>query len=455
MRIKFMAIFLILTTSLLQAGESVLTQYVDEALQNNLALKQQQFSLEKSLAALKEARGLFLPSVGINARYSRAGGGREIEFPVGDLVNPIHQTLNQLLQQPVFPGNLQNEVIPFLREKEQETKISAVQPIFEPQIFYNYKIKSTLVEVEQNNKHIYTRQVVSEVKTAYFRYLMTIQINKLLLQTRQLLEENLRVSRKLYENDKVTKEVVYRSEAELSELDQQILQAEKSEELAKSYFNFLLTRPLDQDITVSEEDLPILKEEGDLTAAFQLAVRQREELKLMELSVEASNKGIKLNQSTFLPSVFAALDYGFQGEEYRFTSSDDFWMASAILRWNLFNGFQDQARIQQAKIEKKQQQVKYAEVENQIKLQVQEIYNNVKVSQKTIQAAEDRLLSARKSFEIVDRKYREGILPHIVYLDARNNLTRSEINSVITRYEYYIDLVELERALGTYPITQN
>jgi outer membrane protein len=455
MRIKFMAIFLTLTTSLLQAGESVLTQYVDEALQNNLALKQQQFSLEKSLAALKEARGLFLPSVGINARYSRAGGGREIEFPVGDLVNPIHQTLNQLLQQPVFPGNLQNEVIPFLREKEQETKISAVQPIFEPQIFYNYKIKSTLVEVEQNNKHIYTRQVVSEVKTAYFRYLMTIQINKLLLQTRQLLEENLRVSRKLYENDKVTKEVVYRSEAELSELDQQILQAEKSEELAKSYFNFLLTRPLDQDITVSEEDLPILKEEGDLTAAFQLAVRQREELKLMELSVEASNKGIKLNQSTFLPSVFAALDYGFQGEEYRFTSSDDFWMASAILRWNLFNGFQDQARIQQAKIEKKQQQVKYAEVENQIKLQVQEIYNNVKVSQKTIHAAEDRLLSARKSFEIVDRKYREGILPHIVYLDARNNLTRSEINSVITRYEYYIDLVELERALGTYPITQN
>jgi outer membrane protein len=455
MRIKFMAIFLTLTTSLLQAGESVLTQYVDEALQNNLALKQQQFSLEKSLAALKEARGLFLPSVGINARYSRAGGGREIEFPVGDLVNPIHQTLNQLLQQPVFPGNLQNEVIPFLREKEQETKISAVQPIFEPQIFYNYKIKSTLVEVEQNNKHIYTRKVVSEVKTAYFRYLMTIQINKLLLQTRQLLEENLRVSRKLYENDKVTKEVVYRSEAELSELDQQILQAEKSEELAKSYFNFLLTRPLDQDITVSEEDLPILKEEGDLTAAFQLAVRQREELKLMELSVEASNKGIKLNQSTFLPSVFVALDYGFQGEEYRFTSSDDFWMASAILRWNLFNGFQDQARIQQAKIEKKQQQVKYAEVENQIKLQVQEIYNNVKVSQKTIQAAEDRLLSARKSFEIVDRKYREGILPHIVYLDARNNLTRSEINSVITRYEYYIDLVELERALGTYPITQN
>jgi outer membrane protein len=455
MQIKHVVITLILLTSLLQAGESILTQYVDEALENNLALQQQQFSLEKSLAALKEARGLFLPSIGINARYSWAGGGREIEFPVGDLVNPIHQTLNQLLQQQVFPGNLPNEVIPFLREKEHETKITAVQPIFEPQIFYNYKIKSTLVEIEQNNKRIYIRQVVAEVKTAYFRYLLTIQINNLLLQTRQLLEENLRVSQKLYENDKVTKEVVYRVEAELSELDQQILQAEKSKELAKSYFNFLLNRPLDQDIVVSEEDPPILKEEADLTTALQLAIQKREELKLMQLSVEASNKGIKLNQSAYLPSVFAALDYGFQGEEYRFTGLDDFWMASAILRWNLFNGFQDQARVQQAKIEKKQQQVKSAEVENQIKLQVQKIYNNVKVSQKTIQSAEDRLISARKSFEIVDRKYREGILPHIVYLDARNNLTRSEINSIITRYEYYIDLVELERALGNYPINQN
>jgi outer membrane protein len=454
MNVKYLAFILWVIASAVQAEESVLEKYVNQALQNNLALQQQQFSLEKSLAALKEARGLFLPSIGINARYTRAGGGREIEFPVGDLFNPIYSTLNQLIQQQVFPENLRNEVIPFLREKEQETKISAVQPIFQPQILYNYKIKSTLVEIEQNNKHIYIRQVVSEVKSAYLKYLLTIQINKLLLQTRQLLDENFRVSRKLFENNKVTKEVVYRAEAELSELDQQIAQAEKSKELAKSYFNFLLNRSLDEDIVESEEDLPIQKEEAELPAALQLAIQQREELKILQLAVKASDQGIKLNQSAYLPSVFAALDYGYQGEEYRFTSSDDFWMASAVLRWNLFNGFQDQARVQQAKIDKKRQQVKYAELENQIKLQVQEIFNNVVVSRKTIKSAEDRLISARKSFEIIDRKYREGILPYIVYLDARSNLTRSEINSIITRYEYYIGLVELERVLAAYPIAQ-
>lgn len=37
-------------------------------------------------------RGMFLPSVSIEARYSRAGGGKIIEFPVGDLMNPVYGT---------------------------------------------------------------------------------------------------------------------------------------------------------------------------------------------------------------------------------------------------------------------------------------------------------------------------------------------------------------------------
>ena len=140
MNVKYLAFILWVIATAVQASESVLDKYVNQALQNNLALHQQQFSLEKSLAALKEARGLFFPSIGINARYTRAGGGREIEFPVGDLFNPIYSTLNQLIQQQVFPENLRNEVIPFLREKEQETKISAVQPIFEPRYFTTIRL---------------------------------------------------------------------------------------------------------------------------------------------------------------------------------------------------------------------------------------------------------------------------------------------------------------------------
>jgi len=108
--------------------ETLLNEYIEIGLENNLALKQKNFSYQKSSAALKEAQGMFLPSISIEARYSRAGGGRDIIFPIGDLVNPIHQTLNALLQAQQFPGDLPNEVIPFLREEEHDTKLRLVQP---------------------------------------------------------------------------------------------------------------------------------------------------------------------------------------------------------------------------------------------------------------------------------------------------------------------------------------
>jgi outer membrane protein TolC len=60
------------------ANDNVLDAYISEGLENNLALKQKEFSLKKSIKELHEARGKFLPSISIEGRYSRAGGGRTI-----------------------------------------------------------------------------------------------------------------------------------------------------------------------------------------------------------------------------------------------------------------------------------------------------------------------------------------------------------------------------------------
>jgi hypothetical protein len=102
------------------AQQSNLEWYIQEGLKNNLALKQKEFSLNRSIAALDEARGLFMPSIGINARYTRADGGREIVFPIGDLMNPVYSSLNSLMGYDAFPTDLENESINFLREKEHD-----------------------------------------------------------------------------------------------------------------------------------------------------------------------------------------------------------------------------------------------------------------------------------------------------------------------------------------------
>ena len=429
----------------------ILQQYINVALENNLSLKQQEFSYQKSIAALKEARGLFLPSVNINARYSRAGGGRIIEFPVGDMMNPVYQSLNALLQQPRFPVDIENEQIPFLREEEQETKISAVQPLFHPTIYYNYKIKKKVSEIEKTTKDKFVRQLVAEVKIAYFNYLKTVKVVQILQKTEIILKENLRVSEKLFENSKATKEVVYRARAELSKLEQNKTEVEKNKNLAAAYFNFLLNRSLNEPIEVAGAESFPPQPAPDLTETESLALKNREELKQMELAIAAAKNGIKLSKAAFLPNVFAAFDYGFQGEEYSFTGDDDFWMASAVFKWNLFNGFQDKAKTQQASLEKKKYEAQLAEIKKQIQLQAREAYYNLTVAGKSIISAEDRLNSARKSFEIINKKYRQGMSPHIEYLDARNTLTGAEINRILTTFDYYIRNAELEKVTAVYP----
>src|SRR3712207_6230496 len=97
----------ILLTAEAQTQPSLLDRYVEEGLKSNLALQGQNLSLEKSLRALEEAKGMFLPTLDLNARYSRAAGGRMIEFPAGDLLNPVYSTLNQMTGSDQFP-TLQN-----------------------------------------------------------------------------------------------------------------------------------------------------------------------------------------------------------------------------------------------------------------------------------------------------------------------------------------------------------
>ena len=77
---------------------AVIDEYVREGLQSNLALRAQSLEVERAEAALDAARARYFPEAGLAARYSRAEGGRSIDLPLGDTLNPAYQTLNDLLE---------------------------------------------------------------------------------------------------------------------------------------------------------------------------------------------------------------------------------------------------------------------------------------------------------------------------------------------------------------------
>ncbi|HLM66204.1 MAG TPA: TolC family protein, partial [Longimicrobium sp.] len=66
--------------------------YVRQALEGNLGLRQERLSADRAEAAVREARGLYLPNLTFDSRYSEMRGGVNI----GDFINPAYGALNEI-----------------------------------------------------------------------------------------------------------------------------------------------------------------------------------------------------------------------------------------------------------------------------------------------------------------------------------------------------------------------
>lgn len=431
-------------TNLLFAQNSIIDQYIKLGLENNLTLKEKEFSLQQSILDLDEARGMFFPSIDVKARYTRSDGGRNIDIPIGDLVNPIYSALNFLEPQFQFPNNISNESVPFLRKEEHETKVTLIQPIIKPQLFYNYSIKDKIVNIQNLEKKIFARKLISDIQNGYLTVLMTAQIIKLYENSLNLVNENLRINTSLFENDKITIDAVHRAKSEKLKIDQKILEAKENHEQAKSYLNFLLNQPLETPIEIIE----ITEQKNDIPGLEQLqnlAIKNREELMQFSELIIITEKTQGAVKSEYFPDLYLAAEYGFQGEKYKFTDKDDYWMASLVLNWNVFNGLKDKSKAEKAELELKKNMLQVNELKNKIKLQVQDAHKNLTLSKKIIDSIKEQVISSQKSFNIVKKKYEQGMISQIEYLDSQNELIESEISQIIAKYRFLENFNILEK----------
>jgi outer membrane protein TolC len=431
--------------SLSYAQNQILDEYIRQGLQSNQGLKQKQLDYSADLAALKEARGLFFPDLSFNARYTVAEGGRTIVFPVGDLMNPVYSTLNMLTGSESFP-QIENEEFPFLRPHEHETKLTLVQPIFNSEIIQNYKIRKQYTEIARIDVERYKRELIREITKAYYEHQKASNLVWLADTTMALVRENLRVSQRLFENDKVTIDAVYRSESELGKVEVQRAQAQNFFEATRSYFNFLLNRSLE---TAVEQMIPDPRLPGiNLNEANQSAMESRDELTQIKEYQQLNAHVADLYRGNNLPGLFGVVDYGYQGEEYRFTGDDDFMLASLVMKWNLFQGTVNHQKVKQAQIEGDKLEELFLETQQQIKLEVINYYYALQAAYESVQSARKQVTSARRAYELISRKYSEGQSSLLELIDARSSLTSAAANTIIARSDYFSSLADFEYATG-------
>lgn len=440
-RSSFLFFFLLVGALSVAQTPDPLDGYVREGLQSNLSLQQQQFNLQKALLSLDEAKSLFLPSVSFGASYTTAVGGRRIDLPIGDLVNPAYRALNQITQSDKFPV-VENQSVTFFPKNFYDARFRITQPLINAEISYARRLRQEQISVQQAELNVYKRELVKDVKTAYFSYLKAAEALRVYQNARGLLQESQRVNQALVDNQMANPTVLLRSRNELGKVDADLAQAEATRRNAAAYFNFLLNKDLDAPVTVDSTYRTLRLDD--------IPMGNREELDQLRAATRASQTVLKLNQSYRRPRLGAQLDLGSQESDFKFDNRSRYALLGVSLDIPIYAGNRNVLKIKQAETDLSQLRVQTEQVEDQLRLQAFTAENSLQSARQVHVSRSLQTETAQRYYRDLFRRYKEGQATFIELLDAQTQLTTAQQQAILALYDVWIRQAELERARAGY-----
>ncbi len=425
-------------------AQNVLDNYIQQAFKSNDGLKQQNLQLDKSLYALKEANSLFLPNISLQGSYLRSQGGRTIDFPIGDLLNPVYTTLNHLTSSERFP-QLQNASIQLNPDNFYDAKFRTALPLINAEIYYNQKIKKELINQQQAAVNVYKRELVKSIKTAYYQYYQAEKAVEIYNSALALVNENIRVNESLLRNGVRNNTALTRSQTEKEKIEAAVTQARNTAKNAKAYFNFLLNRDLAADIEI---DSTLFRSN---TAPAEQA-REREELVQLKTGIAAYSLAEKMQRSYLIPKLNTFLDLGSQGFDFKYDNKTQYFMWGVNLQWDLFAGGQHKYKTLQAKADVNALQAQYSQTEKALQLQMEQAQNNYNTALANYNSAQKQANLANKYYTDQLKVYKEGQLLYIELVDALNQNTGAQLQLSLAQANVLNALAEIERNQASYPI---
>jgi len=422
-------------------AQTFLKKYIEEGLSNNLVMKQKDLSLRRSLLALKEARSWFYPSAAFTGDYTWAEGGRTIALPVGDLLNPVYSTLNQLTHSNHFPV-IENSEFQLLPQNFYDARFRVAYPLLNTDLYYNSRIKKDEIRMAEYEIEIYRQELTREIESAYYNYCLATDAAKIYESATALVKRNLQVNQSLERNGKGLAANVLRAESETEVISSRLREAENQQKNARSWFNFLLNRSFSDSVVY--ETLPFPE---DLAQSLTVTpvTGNRSELKELGTAMNIRHSELSMNNRYAIPKVNTFVDLGSQAADWQFNSQSRYFMAGVEVTVPVFTGFRNRTKISKTKLELEDLSIRLENTNRQIMVAADAARNNLSTAMANLTSSEKQYQSARAYFNLVEKGYAAGINSLLEFMDARNQLTASEIEVKLNRYKVLSAYSDLKR----------
>lgn len=190
----------------------------------------------------------------------------------------------------------------------------------------------------------------------------------------------------------------------------------------------------------------------DIETLISKAIENNFELEKARLNEMIAETNVRIEKAMRYPqiNVFGNYAFGRQTSETGFVEeAQNYGVQYGVsIRFNLFNGNQQNIRIQNLETEKQNQQIRTEETSVMLKSELARILNQYQSAADELQLLEESMLNAEKSLEIAREQLARGSINGFEF--RQNQLAVFQIQNQIVRLKYTLKIIEtdLKRITG-------
>jgi len=439
---RFHAVWLILVLSagaLAQQQPSGLTlqDSIRIALQNSRSLRTVLEDERKANARVREAKGAGLPQLDVSANYRRLDRVPKARFPSFDPVSGTF-TFNEIEIQPIDSGTGTVSV-------SQVVDISGVVRTATDAASLFSRIANLDVQRTRND-------VVLQVKQAFYDVLRAQELVRVAEESLRNAEVRRKLAQAAVDAGVSPKLDVMRAEAAVAAAQQAVITARNALQLAKSAFNNVLGRRVDEPVELLPVDEQV-PEPADFNQYLQEALAKRPEMIQANLGISLAEKQVTAAKRDQLPTVVVRGQWDFNLKTSTFQPREYSFTAIAAVQFKIWDSGQTQGRVEQARADVDKAKIAVENVREGIALEVRNAYLGLQEAREKVAVAEKGLQAATESLRVARLRYEAGVSNQLELSDAELAYTQAEQNLVNARYDLRVAWARLEKAMGRYAQT--
>ncbi|HEX9615642.1 MAG TPA: TolC family protein [Bacteroidota bacterium] len=415
-----------------------LDQAVAIALEHNRDLTSARLEVERADARVREAWGYALPAVDLAGRYTRA-----LERPVFFL--PDFNNLSSGKTVPIEIGTAH----------AFDLTLSARQTLFNSTVIVG--VGAAGVYSDAARRLLYAKEVetVAGVRKAFYGALMAGEVRNLMQANLRNAEENLANVRTMAGQGLVSEYDELRAVVGVENLRPEVIRAENNYALSldglRAAMGIGVSEAIDIDGELEHKEVP-----KDLVDSALEAVRdENPSLQALRLQVEVNEAFVSAERSNYLPTLSAFGTLQYQAAKNTFVvSTNDFFRSAQVglnISFNIFQGLQTNARVDQAAIEVRKSEAMLANMETNLRTAVHSTILQLNQAQQRINAQARTVEQAERGYRIATTRFVSGAGTQLEVNDAQLALTQAKVNRIQAIYDYLVASAELDQLLGRMP----